>query len=172
MAGLAVVPVGRVFQTVRSGRPLPEPAPLPDALVGEDDPRVPQDYLTRNLVGEFHYMKGATFERRDDVMFDNLGLIYRRNGLFEEALAAFRRSAQINPRAIASRSRAVAADKVAELEREVARARSLESNAQPAGLVPGTAAYHEALARSLAGEGHLLEARGHALRAQVAAAGR
>ena len=92
-------------------------------------------------------MKGATNENRDwlqawrefqraqaaspanDVLFYNLGLIYRRNGLFEEALGAFQRSDAINPRRIASRSRAVAADKVRDVSQEAARARSLESDA-------------------------------------------
>ena len=31
-------------------------------LEGEDDPRVPKDYLTQNLIGHFHYMLGVTFE--------------------------------------------------------------------------------------------------------------
>ena len=34
-------------------------------LEGEDDPRVPKDYLTRNLIGHFHYMLGITWESRD-----------------------------------------------------------------------------------------------------------
>jgi len=62
---LDLVPVGLVFQTVRPGAPRPEPPPLPEALDGERDPRVPKDYLTRNLIGEFHYMKGVTAEARD-----------------------------------------------------------------------------------------------------------
>ena len=68
-------------------------------LAGEDDPRVPKDYLTQNLIGHFHYMLGVTFEKTrlaararassrrrraprptNDVLFYNLGLIYRRNG--------------------------------------------------------------------------------------------
>lgn len=191
VAGLEVVPVGLVFQTVRAGRPLPEPARLEDTLDGESDPRVPKDYLTQNLVGEFHYMKGASWEERDwprawrefqraeqaspqnDVLFYNVGLICRRNGLFDEALAAFRRSDAINPRRIASASRAVAADKVRETEADVERARALES-AAAAGLVgvaPGSAAYHAALAAALEAQGHGLEARGHALRAAVLRAG-
>jgi tetratricopeptide (TPR) repeat protein len=187
IAGLEVVPVGLVFQTVRAGRPLPAAAPLKDQLEGEGDPRVPKDYLTRNLVGEFHYMKGATWERRDwprawrefqraeqaspqnDVLFYNVGLICRRNGLFEEALLAFQRSEAINPRRIASASKAVAADKVREVAADVARARALESALAHdlTGLAPGSAAYHAAVADALLGQGHVLEARGHALRAAV-----
>ncbi len=187
MAGLDVVPVGLVFQTVRAGRPAPPVASLGDRLEGEDDPRVPKDYLTQNLVGEFHYMKGASWERGDwprawkefqravdaspqnDVLFYNVALICRRNGLFEEALAAFRRSEAINPRRIASASRAVASDKVREVAVDLERAQALERVAAPAlgGVPPGSAAYHEALARILEEQGHVLEARGHALRAAV-----
>jgi tetratricopeptide (TPR) repeat protein len=192
VAGLEVVPTGLVFQTQRAGRPLPPAAELKDALDGELDPRVPKDYLTQNLVGEFHYMKGATNEARDwprawrefqraqqaspenDVLFYNLGLIYRRNGLFDEALAAFRRSAEINPRRIASGSRAVAADKVRELSEQVARARSLEQGASTGldGLAPGTPEYHSRLAERLESAGEALAARGHRLRAATTAAAR
>ena len=89
-------------------------------LEGENDPRVPKDHLTRNLIGDFHYMLGITWEIRDwprardelelasaiafdnDVLHYNLGLIYWRNGLFDRALDAFERSAEINPRHLAS----------------------------------------------------------------------
>ena len=102
------------------------------------DPRVPKDYLTQNLIGNFHQMLAMTWERRDwaraareldraasaapdnDVLFYNLGLIYRRNGLLEQALACFRRSAEINPREIASASRPRAAGRAAEVESEIA----------------------------------------------------
>lgn len=190
VAGLEVVPTGLVFQTLRAGRALPPAAELKDALDGEDDLRVPKDYLTRNLIGEFHYMKGATNEYRDwprawrefqraqgaspenDVLFYNLGLIYRRNGLFDEALAAFQRSDAINPRRIASGSRAVAADKVREVAQEAERARSLEREAAPdvGGIAPGTAEYEMRLAAVLDGRGEALAARGHRLRASVVAA--
>lgn len=187
IAGLDVVPVGLVFRTVRAGRPEPPVADLADRLDGEDDPRVPKDYLTRNLVGEFHYMKGASWERRDwprawsefqraaaaspgnDVLFYNLGLIYRRNGLYEESLAAFRRSEAINPRHIASVSRASASDKVRDVGLDLERAQALDGAAASAvvGLAPGSAAYHTALARRLDEQGHGLEAHAHALRAAV-----
>jgi tetratricopeptide (TPR) repeat protein len=192
VAGLDIVPTGLVFQTVRAGMPLPPAAPLDDTLEGEDDPRVPKDYLTQNLVGEYHYMKGATDENRDwprawrefqraqaaspanDVLFYNLGLIYRRNGLFDEALAAFQRSDAINPRRIASRSRVVAADKVREVAQEAEAARALERQAAPrlAGAAPGTPEYHLRLADVLESEGGGLAARGHRLRAALAAASR
>jgi tetratricopeptide (TPR) repeat protein len=97
---------------------------------------VPKDYLTRNLIGNFHQMRAMTFELRDwsvarrelelaaasapdnDVLFYNLGLIYRRNGLLEDALAAFRRSAEINPGEIASLSKPRAADRASEVHRK------------------------------------------------------
>ena len=45
------------------------------------------------------------------MLFYNLGLIYRRNGLLEAAFAAFERSHEINPRHIASKSQVRAADR-------------------------------------------------------------
>jgi len=133
---LEVVPVGLVYQVVRASAPLP-PLRLPtrQRLDGEDDPRVPKDYLTQNLIGELHFMLGVTYERRDreralaeladaaraapdnDVLFYNLGLVYERMGLGERALAAFQRSAAINPRAIPGPSHVRAIDRVRELER-------------------------------------------------------
>ena len=95
---LTLLPVGQVFRAVRTGDPLPELGELPSSLPGEDDPGVPRDFLTQNLIGQFHYMLGVTYERRDwprarasfqraaraaphnDVLFYNMGLIYRRNG--------------------------------------------------------------------------------------------
>jgi hypothetical protein len=57
--GLTIVPVGLVFEARRPG-PRPAPLPMPATLDGEDDPRVPKDYLTRNLIAHFHYMRGVT----------------------------------------------------------------------------------------------------------------
>jgi tetratricopeptide (TPR) repeat protein len=134
--GLDVVPVGLVFRIAREGSPPPELVLPETPLAGEDDPGVPKDYLTRNLVGHFHYMLGVTFEEHDgprarreleaaaraapdnDVLFYNLGLIYRRNGLLDDALAAFERSHAINPRHLPSGSRPRASDRIAELEAE------------------------------------------------------
>ena len=102
VAGLEMVPVGLLFRPWRSGRAWPEPLPVPEVLEGERDPRVPKEYLTQNLIGNFHYMRGVTFEERDwpaalrefalaqaaapnnDVLFYNLGLIFRRNGFYED----------------------------------------------------------------------------------------
>lgn len=186
LQGLEVVPAGLVFQTVRSGRPWPPPVLPKPELEGERDPRVPKDYLTQNLIGQFHFMIGSTFESRDwpratkefeaalkaapdnDVLFYNLGLIYRRNGLFDEALAAFERSREINPRHIASRSRVRAADRVREVRAEVERLRKIEGALSPdVGAGPGTAVYDSRLAQLLDERGETLAARGHRLRALV-----
>ena len=120
LPALEIVPVGLVFRALRAGAPLPEPMISETTLDGENDPRVPKDHLTRNLIGDFHYMLGITWEIRDwprardelelasaiafdnDVLHYNLGLIYWRNGLFDRALDAFERSAEINPRHLAS----------------------------------------------------------------------
>ncbi len=144
IAGLRLVPVGLVFQTVREGRLPPPPALSKERLDGEDDPRVPKDYLTRNLIGQFHYMLGLTFQARDwprawrefavasaaapdnDVLFFNLGLIFRENGLLPEALAAFERSDAINPRVIPGPGRARAADRMADVRRDLAALQETE----------------------------------------------
>jgi hypothetical protein len=104
---LEIVPNGVVYRAWRRGRPWPEPFVPRTTLAGEDDARVPKDYLTQNLIGHFHYTLGFTFEQRDwkraceefrkaaqaspenDVLFYNLGLVYVRNGFYDEALAAF-----------------------------------------------------------------------------------
>ena len=137
---LEVVPVGLVYRVARAGAPAP-PLLLPPRarLEGEDDARVPKDYLTGNLIGEFHFMLGVTHETRDraralaeleraaaaapdnDVLFYNLGLVYDRMALPERALAAFERSAAINPREIPGPSRARAAERIEELRRRLGR---------------------------------------------------
>ena len=105
-----------------------------DTLPGEDDASVPKDYLTRNMIGDFHYMLGFTLLEHDRpralreleraaasapenaVLFYNLGLLYRGLGMLDEALAAFRRSHEIEPRALATRTRPRAADRIADVE--------------------------------------------------------
>jgi len=146
---LEEVPVGLAFRVVRRGvRP---PIAIPKTrLDGEDDPGVPKDYLTQNLLGHFHSMLGMTFEERDwpraeqeferamaaaprnDVLFFNLGLIYQRQGLVDRALAAFARSAEINPRHIPSGTPVRPIDKQRELEREVARTAAVEKRLRAA----------------------------------------
>ncbi len=181
LPALQVVPVGVVLRAWRAGEPLPPPVLPRRRLAGEDDPRVPKDYLTQNLIGHFHYTVGTTFEQRDwlraraefdaaaaaapdnDVLFYNLGLIYRRNGLVDDALAAFRRSDAINPRHIASHDPVRAADEVAEMEAERMRLEAVERE------LGGTAddpAGHERLATLLDAHGEPTAALGHRLRAR------
>jgi tetratricopeptide (TPR) repeat protein len=186
--GLEVVPVGLAFRAVRSGTLLPEPTIPKTALAGEHDPRVPKDYLTRNLIGHFHYMLGLAFERRawaraaaelrtaarvaaeNDVLHYNLGLIYRRNGLLPEALDAFERSHAINPRTIVGGGGVRAADRIAELRADLEAAGVLERRARERlapDLEPGAADYHRALAGYLDTRGMPALARGHRLRAEL-----
>jgi tetratricopeptide (TPR) repeat protein len=196
LPALDIVPVGLVFRAVRAGSPLPEPNIPKTALDGENDPRVPKDHLTRNLIGDFHYMLGITWEIRDwprakeelerasaiawdnDVLHYNLGLIYWRNGLFDRALAAFEHSHAINPRHLASNDRVRPSDKVAELRTELSRVRRIEAILS---LTPGLEAFasaeslsperHLLLATLLESRGENLAALGHRLRAaEIAAA--
>ena len=138
LPALDVLPVGPVFRIWRAGGSPPKIDVGEPFLAGELDPRVPKDYLTQNLVGHHHFMRGQTFESmgrwndaeaeylkaaaaspNNDVLFYNLGLIYRRAGHLPEAEAAFKRSEAINPRYIASNSKPRAADRIRELEHEM-----------------------------------------------------
>ena len=185
--GLVAVPMGLAFRIWKVGLPIPALTPLPDELPGAADPSVPKDYLTQNLIGQYHFMQGVTFERRnwprarrhleraaavapnDDVLFYSLGLIYLRNGLYPEALAALEQSARINPRSLASAPGFRAADLIpkvrAEMERIAAVEVSLGGDAG-GGAVP-TAAEHLRLARLLEERGEAMAARGHRLRAEA-----
>jgi tetratricopeptide (TPR) repeat protein len=194
LPALDIVPIGLVFQAWRSDTPPPDPNITLWELPGENDPRVPKDYLTQNLIGHLHYMLGFTFERRDwvrarsefavaaaaspynDVLFYNLGLIYQRNGLFDEAIGAFEHAHEINPRHLASQSRPHAADRIVELEVEQKRIDRIERELSKddemlRSAIPGTAAYHVRLAELLTTAGEVLAARGHRLRAEVALRG-
>jgi len=184
---LEIVGTGLTFQVLRRGAPAPDPVIPKTELDGESDPATPKDYLTQNLIGHFHYMLGVTFELRDwpiaesefararhaapnnDVLFYNLGLIYRRNGLLDRSLAAFEHSDAINPRHIASRSQVRAADRVDELRAEVERLNRLEAvlaESEPIReLDPVSAEFHRAMATGLLTQGEPLAARGHALKA-------
>jgi tetratricopeptide (TPR) repeat protein len=191
--GLDIVPIGLVFQARRSGAPPPAPAILMERLDGEDDPHVPKDYLTHNLIGQFHYMLGATFEERDwprargeftaamaaspenDVLFYNLGLIFSRNGLLDDALAAFARADAINPRYLASRSRPRASDRLAEVRAEAARLDALRatlaSDPEIAAAPDGSPTRHRRLGALLEARGETVAARGERLRAEERDAG-
>jgi tetratricopeptide (TPR) repeat protein len=192
VAALDIVPVGLAFRVARAGGPPPPLALPPGPLEGEDDPRVPKDYLTQNLIGHFHYMIGSSFEAWDwpraareyeraqeaspgnDVLFFNLGLIYRRNGLLPESLRAFERSDQINPRRIASRDRVVASERAADVRAELERVQAVERELAPqigTDVPPATAGWHQRMAELLRARGLDVYARGHALRAQILAQG-
>jgi len=184
--GLEVVPVGLVFRTIRPGSPVAAVALAKATLDGEDDPRVPKDYLTSNLIGHFHYMLGATSETsswprawrefrraqaaspRNDVLFFNLGLILRRNGLYDEALAAFEQSNAINPRHIASREQVRASDEAAATRQERDRVRAIERGL---GVNGATASDQRRIADLLAERGEAQAARGYRMRAEVLEAG-
>jgi tetratricopeptide (TPR) repeat protein len=188
---LEIVPNGVIYRAWRRGRQWPEPFLPRTALAGEDDPRVPKDYLTQNLIGHFHYTLGFTFEQRDwkrareefrkaaaaspenDVLFYNLGLVYVRNGFYDEALAAFARSHDINPRHIASLSKPRADQKMAEVRAEQVRLQTIvaELRTGHSDLPPqGTAAYDTRLAELLEQKGEKTAARGYRLRALESAA--
>jgi tetratricopeptide (TPR) repeat protein len=190
---LEIVPLGIVFRALRAGQPPPPPTLPALELDGERDPRVPKDYLTQNLIGHFHYMLGETFAERDwlrarrefaaaaaaspdnDVLFYNLGLIFRGDGLLADAQAAFERSHAINPRPLASMTRSLAAERLVELAAEEHRLAELEGALQKkAGLdtaEPRTAAEHRRLASLLEAAGETAAARGHRLRALELEAG-
>lgn len=188
LPSLEIVPLGIVFKAVRAGRFEPAPFIRKTRLDGEQDPLVPKDYLTRNLIGQYHYMLGVTFESFDwlrarleferaeqaspdnDVLFFNLGLIFRRNGLNDDAIACFEQSNEINPRAIANRARPRAEDKLRELEVEKRRLDAIEASMSAADTAlgaraRGSAIWHARLAELLESRGEPIAARGHRLRA-------
>jgi len=192
LPSLELVPVGLLFRAWRGGEPPPPATPPAHPLPGADDPRVPKDYLTQNLIGQFHYMLGFTAAERDwvtarrefdaaaaaapdnDVLFYNLGLIYWRQGRLDEAIAAFERSERINPRHLASHGRPRASTRIDELRTERARIAAIEATfADDAALhaaMPGSAARHLRLAELLRARGETVAAHGHELRALEAAA--
>ena len=107
------------------------------ALAGEDDPRVPKDYLTQNLIGHFHYMLGVTFERRTGrararssqraaraapderrALLQPRPASTARTACSTKRVAAFERSDAINPRYLPSANRVRASDRLAELAAE------------------------------------------------------
>jgi hypothetical protein len=184
---LSIVPVGLTFRAWRAGRPDPELLLPPSHLDGELDPEVPKDHLTRNLIGQYHYMLGVTFEERNwprarkefrlareaapdnDVLFYNLGLIHQRNGLLDRALEYFRRSHAINPRYLASQKKPRASDRISETETEKRRLERLKERLAMdrafEGLEPASSAHHAVMARLLRERGERVAARGQMLRA-------
>ena len=184
---LDIVGTGLTFRIQRRGTPVPEPVIPKTELDGESDPSGPQGLPDpepdRSLPlharcdlrapdwprAEAEFARARQAAPDNDVLFYNLGLIYRRNGLLDRSLASFERSEAINPRHIASSSRVRAADRIGELEDEVERLSRLEAElaeSEPIReLDPGSAEFHQAMAASLFSQGEPLAARGHALRA-------
>jgi tetratricopeptide (TPR) repeat protein len=186
-AQLEIVATGLAFRVWRRERKPPAVAVPKWRLEGELDPAIPKDYLTQNLIGQFHYMLGNTLARSDwpgarreyaeattaapdnDVLFFNLGLIFAGDGLYDEALAAFQRSDEINPRPIPGASTARAGDRLGVLENERRRIAALESelvrDAALAASRPGSREWHLGLAERLRSRGEAVAALGHELRA-------
>lgn len=180
---LDIVPVGLVFRTVRRDAPRPQPWLQKTELKGAWDPKVPKDYLSRNLVGHFHYMRALSFETTDwpkaqveferaakaafdnDVLFYNLGLIYRRNGLIRRSLAAFETSAQINPRHIPSGNPARPSDKLLEVRQELAALEALETTIRSEldGIDDTSADFHYRMSTALLAANATTAAKGHHL---------
>jgi tetratricopeptide (TPR) repeat protein len=181
---LTVVPTGLVFRVWRQDLPALSPSVTRWSLDGESDPRIPKDYLTRNLIGHYHYMLGLTFEPIDwataerefrqarraassnDVLFYNLGLVYRRTGLYARSLAAFERAAEINPRHLASATRPWPSDRVEEAEVKLARIDTVCADlravdAQLSKLDPDQPAFHLRMAELLLARGETDAAVGH-----------
>ncbi|HLB38250.1 MAG TPA: tetratricopeptide repeat protein, partial [Gemmatimonadales bacterium] len=117
---------------------------------------------------EFELAAGAA--PANDVLFYNLGLIFRQAGLAAEALQAFERSHALNPRPIASLARADAMDRVTEMRLERDRVRALEGafpGGPPPPAGPARAEWHRQMARWLDARDEQGAARGHRLRALV-----
>jgi tetratricopeptide (TPR) repeat protein len=127
------------------------------------------------LKARTQFRAAAAASPENDVLFYNLGLVFARNGLYEDALAAYQRSHAINPRHLASLSKPRATDKIAQLEQERARVVRLESTCSIDPAVALGAARHLALAGCLERQAEPVAGRGHRLRAleiEAAAASR
>ena len=100
----------------------------------------------------------------NDVLFFNLGLVFREVGLLDEAIAAFQRADSINPRRIFGYTGRSAADRVADLTSERARIGRVEAelagDTSLAQLTPDTREYDVRMAM-------LLDARGERVAAQA-----
>ncbi len=177
---------GLTFQTTRPGTVLP-PFQFPiRELEGTSDSRVPKDYLTQNLMGEFHYMAGLNYEQTDwlgalrefqratelaptnDVLLFNLALVYRRNGRYQRSLEAFQRSAAINPRHIPSNNPVRPLEKVEEAKNLLRQQQDLEAEIisqmpELRKIESNSEAFHRRMATELARRGHGVAARGHEL---------
>ena len=188
--GVHFVPVGLAFQTASIDAPLPKVLVQKTELDGENDPSVPKDYITRQLLGDFHLMIGTTLERESwraaRREFDlatraapdylplhyNLAITYANNGLFDEAIESLRIANEIAPRGFprADGSRVNPGERIRVIETERNRVRVIEQEivASDLGQVPSDSAeYHRAMASFLALKGETLAASGHRFRAEV-----
>jgi tetratricopeptide (TPR) repeat protein len=189
MPELLVVPDGLAFRIMKSSAPMPPPRLPIRRLEGEDDPRVPKDYLTTNVIGNLHYMLGSTLERADwpaarreyeeaaraakdnDVLFFNLGLIFEGNGLLDDSLRFFTRSREINPREIPSATNPRAEDRLNLLTAEKERVDALMASLAPDVASLRGAARHRRMAELLRERGEDRAARGEERRAAEVEAG-
>ncbi|MGK2859051.1 MAG: hypothetical protein ACSLFQ_17770, partial [Thermoanaerobaculia bacterium] len=190
--GLDVVPVGLAYRAIRAGTQPPEPS-MPAPIEGEGDARVPKDFLTRSLIGNYYFMEAMSYETLDwprarrglervlelvpdgDLSSHNVGLIYARNGWYEEGIAAYERCHAINPRGLLQREepdrpgvvppRVSCAREAENVRRERDRVRGVEqgllSNPSFQGLISGSAAWERQLAERLEGLGETAAARRH-----------
>ena len=198
VSGLEIVPVGLGYRAFRAGAAHPEPS-MPPAIDGESDESVPKDFLTRNLLGNYHFMEAVSFESREwpranraleralevapksDIVAHNVGLIYARNGWFDEGLKAYERCHAINPRGLVQATRSARADEKGRVSCGDAaeQLRGLRDRIQliqesivvdPAFRAGqrGAAAWELEIAARLDALGEPVAARGHRLRAVLA----
>jgi tetratricopeptide (TPR) repeat protein len=175
------VPSGLVFRVWRRGKVAPSQIFAHDGIAGIDDPNVPKDHDTRNLIGHYFMMRALALEQDRwtearwnleraaqaapdySPLFFNLAAIYFRNGLLDEALDAFRRSEELSPRRWPGEGMDVIAKVTAEQERVAAIEEQLRDRA---GEMPSDERmYHLRMAQLLGEAGEPRAARSHQLRA-------
>jgi len=143
---IEVFPVGLLFQALPAGQVLPPMLVSKTNLTGEDDSKVPKDYLTRTLIGHFHYMLGFSNEQRDwptarkhfdaamnsspdnEYLFFNLAFLFYRNGLMTDASNAAHKALEINPKFTSGPIKAETRDVLAKIEREYRELRLAETS--------------------------------------------
>ena len=118
------------------------------------------------------FSRAAEIAAQNDVLFYNLGPIFRRSGLYAGAVDAFTRSKEISPRHLASQSRPHAANRLVEVRAEPDRIAQVERELQSqiferTGLRRGTAEYQSALAELFEARGETATALASRLRAQI-----
>ncbi len=136
-APLRALPVGLAFQALPADVPPPD-VDLPETLAGEEDPRVPRDYLTDSLIGHFHMMRArnlarddrsralAILDRASEVAADNAvhlynaALLYQRWGRLDRAREAMALAAALEPRQLPGPAGIRPSELLIELERAAA----------------------------------------------------